>query len=260
MRSLAGLRVLVTGAGQNIGLAIARAFLAEGARVLLNDLDPAKLLHECNLLESYYGDRVRGWAGDVCSKADAVAMVAEMVEAWGGIDICINNAGIYPESTVLEMAEEEWDRVLAVNAKGTFLVSQAAARQLVAQGAGGQIINISSGSWKIAQVGYAHYCASKAAVVMFSQTLAMELARHGIQVNVIAPGFIENEHVSPEYKAAFLPQVPAGRLGVPEDVAKACLMLAAGGADYMTGQTFQVDGGLSAGRYSIPLSDGREER
>jgi 3-oxoacyl-[acyl-carrier protein] reductase len=154
------------------------------------------------------------------------------------------------------MNEEDWDRVFAVNTKGVFLVSQAAARHMVATRNRGQIIIISSGSYHRARVGCAHYCASKAAVTMFAKVLAMELAPYGIRVNVIAPGLIEvnSETLSEEYKDATLRQIPIGRLGRPEDVAEVVFSLATFQTDYVTGAVLSVDGGLSLGRYNVPRS------
>lgn len=251
-----GCRVLVTGAAKNIGLAIARAFLMEGARVLLCDASERALTEAMAGIGPDLAERALGHVADVRDRAAVEAAVAKIVAAWGGIDVAVNNAGIYPDRLVLDMTENEWDQVMDINAKGTFLVSQAAARRLVTQGTGGHIINISSGSHRLGRVGSAHYCASKAAVVMLTQVLAMELAQHGIQVNAVAPGLIQSDHLTPTYMEAFRRTIPMGRIGQPEDVAAAVLMIVKSGCSYLTGQTIGVDGGAGSGRYGLPLSHG----
>src|SRR4030042_352429 len=142
--------------------------------------------------------------------------------------------------------------------KGPFLCSQLAARQMIKQGKGGKIVNVSSGSWKVARVGASAYCASKAGIVMFSGCLAQELGPHGINVNVVAPGLIDvGEEQTPAkvaYEQATVRMTPWGRIGKPEDIAHAILMLCSPQADYMTGAVVSVDGGLSVGRYGIPVS------
>ncbi|BDG60110.1 SDR family NAD(P)-dependent oxidoreductase [Caldinitratiruptor microaerophilus] len=253
VKSLRDQRVLVTGAGRGIGAATARAFLAEGARVMIHDRDLAQVQRAAAEL-GFGPDRLLTYATDVRSAEGVRGMVDAIVAAWGGIDICISNAGVYPEALVLDMTEAEWDLVFDTNAKGTFLVCQAVARQMVKQGTGGDIITISSGSYRIARVGSAHYCASKAAVVMFSQTLAMELGQYGIRVNSIAPGIIDSSNLTEEYKVSFALQVPVGRVGTPADVAAACLMVASNPSNYLTGTVITVDGGASAGRFGLPPS------
>lgn len=259
MSSVEGKRVLVTGAARNIGLATARAFLERGARVVLFSVTAAKLQEAVEGLGPELRSRALAYVGDVRDRAAVEAAVAKMVEAWGGVDVVVNNAGVYPDNLLLDMTEDDWDRVMDVNAKGTFLVSQAAARRMVEQGTGGHIINIASGSYRFGRVGSAHYCASKAAQVMLTQVMAMEFAQYGILVNAIAPGLIDNEHISPQYREAFSRIVPLGRIGQPEEIAAAVLMVVTSGCGYMTGQTISVDGGVSAGRFSLPLSGGEKK-
>jgi 3-oxoacyl-[acyl-carrier protein] reductase len=250
---LDGKVVLVTGAAQGIGSAIALAFLGTGARVVLNDRTPERVEIGIGRLGGPRAE-LYGRAADVTRREEVNSLIANAVQTFGRLDIVVNNAGLYPVTPVLEMSEEEWDAVLGVNLKGTFLVSQAAARQMVRQGRGGQIINISSGSYKTARLGCAHYCASKAGVVLFTQALAMELAEHKIRVNAVAPGLINIlESLTPvtaEYAAATMAAIPWGRLGQPQDVAHTVLMLCSDHAEYITGIVLAVDGGLSAGRYS----------
>ncbi len=242
---------LVTGAAQGIGLATAGAFLDAGAQVALNDRTAERVQSGVERLGGVRSG-LAGIAADVTQSDQVRTMIEQIVRAFGRLDLVVNNAGLYPVTPVLDMSEEEWDRVLDVNLKGTFLVSQAAARQMVRQGQGGAIVNISSGSYKVGRLGCAHYCASKAGVVMFTQVLAMELAEHQVRVNAIAPGLIDVPEaltpVTPEYAAATTRVIPAGRLGRPDEIAHVALWLCSDDAEYVTGTVLSVDGGLSAGR------------
>lgn len=253
-----GKGVLVTGAATGIGEGIARAFLEAGAIVLLSDFRPEALATTATALEATYGKRVLREAGDVRSAADVARVHAALVDVHGRIDIAVLNAGIYPNSLVVEMDEEEWDRVLDTNAKGTFLVAREAARRMIQQGGGGKLVTISSGAWQSGRRGAAHYSASKAAVVMLTKVLALELAEHRINANCIAPGLIEvHSEVSPlaaDYTAALTASIPWGRVGQPADIAAAALFLASEQADFITGAVLSVDGGSSAGRAFLPLS------
>jgi 3-oxoacyl-[acyl-carrier protein] reductase len=249
-----GKRVLVTGAGQGIGLAIARAFADEGARVAVNDINPDSLDRARELL----GHGSCGFAGDVSNVEAARAVVSNAQRELGGFDIVVSNAGIYPAHRFLEMSVDDWDRVMAVNVRGTFLVCQSAARIMVENNHEGVIVTISSGSARFARLGAAHYCASKAAVVMLTRVMALELAPHKIRVNSVSPGIIDvpgGQPLSDGYKQAVTRMVPWGRMGRPEDVAGVVLLVSDPGAEYMTGQVIPVDGGLSSGRYGIPASD-----
>jgi 3-oxoacyl-[acyl-carrier protein] reductase len=248
---------LVTGAGAGIGQAIARAFHAAGARVALGDVREAPLTRTASELAT----RVFAQPVDVRDAAAVARFVEAAEKALGPVTIAVANAGIYPNSPVLEMAVEEWDRVMETNVRGVFLTCQAAARRMVATGTAGKIITISSGAYNSGRVGASHYCASKAAVVMFTRVLALELAGQHVNVNCIAPGLItvnsESSPVSAEYVTALTSQIPWGRAGVPEDIAHAALFLASPLAEYMTGEVLAVNGGTSAGRAFLPLSSPR---
>ena len=177
-------------------------------------------------------------------------MFAETVAKFGRIDIVVNNAGIEINTPFLEVTDAQWNKVIAVNLYGSFVVSQVGARQMVKQGEGGKIINVSSVHEDIPFPNYTAYCASKGGIRMMMRNLAMELAPHKINVNNIAPGAIAtpiNQKVldSPEAKAAAVGEIPWGRFGTPEEVAGVAAFLASRDADYVTGSTYYVDGGLT---------------
>src|SRR5206468_1228933 len=174
-----------------------------------------------------------------------------------GVDIAVNNAAVYPNTPVVEMAEEEWDLVLDTNLKGAFLFTRAAARQMIAQGRGGKLCLIASGAYRSARRGASHYCASKAGLVLLAQTLALELAEHRINVNVVSPGFIEvgrRPGVSVEYRERIVQDIPLGHFGNPSDIAGAVAYLCSKEADFVTGSVLTVDGGSGAGRFHLPYS------
>jgi NAD(P)-dependent dehydrogenase (short-subunit alcohol dehydrogenase family) len=248
--------VIVTGAAQGIGLEIVRRFLIEGEKIGFNDCNQESIRIGVKKLPQGYDDNLLTCLADITDRGQVVNMIDSVLKKWGRIDIVVNNAGIYPNHRFLQMSEENWDRVMDVNAKGIFLVSQAAAQKMISHRIQGHIINISSGSYHIAREGCAHYCASKAAGVMLTKVMAMELASYGIQVNAVAPGLIKVESLdlSPDYLQETLRQIPSGRLGSPEDVAEIVFQLANMNTDYITGAVIAVDGGLALGRYGIPHS------
>jgi len=248
--------VLVTGAAKGIGFEIAKRFLESGAFVALNDHTPELVQSGLEKMLPIHFGRVIGCIANVSDAVQVGAMVNQVIQSWGKIDILINNAGIYPSHAFLEMSETDWTRVIDVNVKGVFLVSQAVAREMVAHGNGGHIINISSGSYHIARVGAAHYCASKAAEIMLTKVIAMELAPYHIRVNAIAPGLIlvDDMALNPQYIESTVRQIPAGRAGKPQDIAEVVFQVAQVESDYLTGAVIAVDGGLALGRYGIPMS------
>jgi NAD(P)-dependent dehydrogenase (short-subunit alcohol dehydrogenase family) len=246
--------VLVTGAGAGIGQGIAAAFHAAGARIALGDVREAPLKRAAAALR----DRVFSQTVDVRDESSVTAFVAAAEKELGPVAVVVANAGIYPNTPVLEMDVAEWDRVMETNVRGVFLTCRAAARSMMARGAPGKIITISSGAYASGRPGAAHYCASKAAVVMFTKVLAMELASARINVNCIAPGFVRvDSEVSPlteEYVSTLTRSIPWGRAGTPRDIADAALFLASPYADYVTGEVLGVNGGAMAGRAHLPLS------
>ena len=248
--------VLVTGAAAGIGFGIAEAFHRAGARVALGDRRESALARAADQL----GRSARVFAGvvDVKDRRSVDEFVSTAENALGPLTVAVANAGIYPNCPVLEMTVEEWDAVMETNLRGVFLTCQAAGRRMVAEGTRGKIVTISSGAYQSGRKGAAHYCASKAGVVMFTKVLAMELAPHRINVNCIAPGLVTVERdasqVSDEYVRTIVGTIPWNRAGTPEDIANAALFLASPLADFITGETLSVDGGSSTGRTWLPFS------
>jgi len=237
---------IVTGAGRGIGLSIALAFAREGARVAVCDIDDSLLDGAMAEVEAVDGE-ARAFKMDVTSRAQIQGVVSEVDDHWGTIDILVNNAGIYEVLPFEEITEEQWDRLLAVNLKGTFLCCQGVIPSMVRQG-GGRIINIASSAGKIGgKLAGAHYSVSKAGVICLAKQLARELGSHGITVNAVAPGRIDTPMIqvaSEEENEAFRLQTPLGRLGTPADVANAVVFLASDEASFITGEIVDVNGGL----------------
>lgn len=249
-----GKSVLVTGAGHGIGRQIALDFAAEGAIVGINDVSSERA-HAVAAEIAAAGGRALALVADVRSAEQVDQMLTTLVTNVAVLDILVNNAGVYPNSLIVDMSEDEWDRVWDINMKGMFLVCRAALRRMIAEKAGGKIINMSSGAALRARVGASHYCSSKAAISMFTQVLALEAAEHNIQVNAVAPGLIEvpDWDLTPEYIGALVGMTPRGRIGQPADVSAMARYLASDAADFITGAVMLVDGGASAGQ-SLPLS------
>ena len=253
----AGRTVLVTGSATALGFATASAFLDGGARVMVNSDTQGPLDAALQRL-ARHGDRVAGCRADIRDSAQVAQLVAAVAERYGRLDIVVNNAGTNSSLPVEAVSDEEWDRVVDTNLKGTFLVCRAAIPLMKRAGEGGRIVNISSTAGRSARVGAAAYCASKAGVLLLTKTLALELGRDGITVNAVCPGFIYAEdktrQTSVEYRDAFVAGVPLGRVGEPGDIAQTVLFLASARAKYITGDVITVDGGTLAGRYFLPNS------
>lgn len=252
---LCGQTALITGGATGLGRAIARKLGDAGARITLNDLSAEGVEHAARELRDF-GIDCTGYAADVRDRTAVDAMLTSI----GAPDILVANAGLYPVASFLAMSEEEWDRVLDTNLKGVFLTCQAAARAMIAAGTHGRIITMSSGAANHAIWGWSHYCASKAAVVMLTKAMALELGEHGIRANAVLPGYIDvpegGSHLSEAYKAGARAGAPLGRPGNPEDIANAVLLLASPLADFVNGASLSVDGGSGAGRYGVrPTAD-----
>lgn len=248
---------LVTGAASGLGRGCAAAFLAAGARVAMTDARGDAVERAATSLGSQ--ENTRTYEMDV---RDAAAVEETFARAWkelGPIDILVNCAGLYPSDELAEMAEDAWDRVLDTNLKGPFLCVRAFARRLVAAGRPGSVANVSSGAARRARLGAAHYCTSKAGLEMLTRCQALELARHDIRVNAVAPGLVpvgsDVNPLSRPYVEAMSRRIPLGRTGQPTDVAAAVLFLCSDRAGWITGTMLSVDGGSSAGDSLLPSSN-----
>ena len=244
---LKGKAAVITGASNGIGRATALLFAAEGARLIINDIDAGRL-EELRGIIAASGADVRSVAGDVSKTEDARAMIASSVENFGRVDILVANAGIIPELDVLTATPEDFDHVMAVDGRGMFLTCKFAVEAMLKAG-GGAIVCLSSISGEAGQKGQAVYGPAKFVASGITKHLAVELATRGIRVNAVAPGTIATEAVkklSAEYIAGIKAMHPIGRLGQPEEVARAILFLASDEASFVTGVVLPVDGGYLA--------------
>jgi NAD(P)-dependent dehydrogenase (short-subunit alcohol dehydrogenase family) len=236
---------IITGAGRNIGEAIAKTLAAEGAKVAVLDLDKGrgdKVAAE--IVKA--GGAAAAFVADVAAEADIVGAVAAVVDRWGRIDILINNAAISDNKNILDITKEQWDTVIAVTLTGPFLMSQHVARQMVAQGSGGNIVNIGSTSGFFGRARAVAYSAAKGGVANLTRAMAVQLAPHKIRVNGVVP----NKIGSPVGRDEFDPSRPVvnliGRPGMPLDMARAVLFLVSDESPFITGNMLFVDGGVSA--------------
>jgi NAD(P)-dependent dehydrogenase (short-subunit alcohol dehydrogenase family) len=251
VRGLAGKRVLVSGGTSGIGLAAARRLLEEGARVYLCGLGESETADALTQLHPF--GAVAGQACDVQDAEQVAATVAAASDFLGGLDVLANNAGVAWREPFLEITTQHWDEMVAVNLRGMFVMAQEVARSMVARGRGGSIVNMASTNALGGEASYAHYNATKGAVLQLTRTMAVELGPVGIRVNALCPGYIEtplNEQI-----AADLPgfaddyaraNIPLGRAGTADEVASAYAFLASDDASFITGTAFVVDGGQLA--------------
>jgi 2-deoxy-D-gluconate 3-dehydrogenase len=261
--SVNGKTAIVTGGAMGIGFGIAQRLLEGGANVLIADLDAGA---GAGAVERLASGRPAGAAGqaralavDVAADGAGERIVAACVEAFGRVDILVNDAGIFPQVPVLQMTPDLFDRVYRINLRGLAFSSKAAALQMIKQGGGGKIVNIGSvDSFHPSMIGLAAYDASKGGVWMFTKSLALEVAKHGIGVNMIAPGGVTTEGTSRPMEGSGMTaeqmrqlqqrfidtKIPLARMGAPDDIAKVAVFLSSSASDYMTGGVIVVDGGM----------------
>ncbi len=240
-----GRTALVTGAARGIGRAIAEALAAQGADLVLCDLQEAWLADTAAAVAAL-GRKALCLAVNVSNADDVARCVDEAVKACGGIDILVNNAGITRDGLLIRMGEEDWDAVLDVNLKGTFLFTKAVSRPMMKKRSGA-IVNVASIIGLIGNAGQCNYAASKAGVIALTKSSAKELAARNIRVNAVAPGFIQSKMtdvLTEDVKNKMLEAIPMKRFGSPEDVAKAVVFLASDDASYTTGQVLTISGGM----------------
>lgn len=256
---LAGKIALITGAARGIGRACAERFLAEGAKVVLADVDTKRLKETATALG--LADKVLAVTCDVSRKADIDAAIAATIKTFGQLDIMVNNAGIAMMQDFLDISEADYDKVLGINLKGAFLGTQQAGRQMIAQGKGGVIINMSSINSGLANPRVATYAISKGGMNQVTGTAAVAFAPHGIRVVGIGPGTILTEMVkgsfidSPATEKMILSRTPIGRCGTAAEIAAVACFLASDDASYITGETIYPDGGRRILNYVMPAKD-----
>lgn len=253
MSRLSGKSALITGAARGIGRAFAERYALEGARVAVADID----LDLARQTAADIGPKALAVHLDVTSQPSIDAGVATTEVAFGGIDILVNNAALFDLAPVADITRDSYDRLFAVNVSGTLFTTQAVAKSMVARGRGGKIINMASQAGRRGEASVGIYCATKAAVISLTQSAALDLIKHGINVNAIAPGVVDGEHWDRvdalfarhenrplgEKKKLVGNAVPFGRMGTPEDLTGMAVFLASSDSDYILAQTYNVDGG-----------------
>lgn len=254
---------IVTGAAQGIGKGIAKRFLEEGASVWIADINDQGI--ESAVADLTPLGPVAGGVTDVGKRDQVAAMIAAAVGRFGKLDVLVNNAGIAHHAPFVEIQDADWERIMDTNLRGAFLGTQLAARQMIAQGTGGAIVNIASTNGLRGQPMLAPYGASKAGIINLSQTAALELGRQGIRVNALCPGTVWNEMSArvgwdDELWTAIRSHTALGTFGTPADIAAAAAFLASDDARFMTGAVMVVDGGLTARQLTIDEAITRQRR
>ncbi|KPY33894.1 L-iditol 2-dehydrogenase [Pseudomonas syringae] len=253
MKRLEGKSALITGSARGIGRAFAQAYIYEGARVAIADIDLQRAQATANEL----GPNAYAVSMDVTDQASIDQAIAAVVAQTGKLDILINNAALFDLAPIVDITRDSYERLFSINVGGTLFTLQAAAKQMIAQGHGGRIINMASQAGRRGEALVAVYCATKAAVISLTQSAGLDLIRHGINVNAIAPGVVDGEHWDGvdamfaryenrplgEKKKLVGEQVPFGRMGTADDLTGMAIFLASADSEYVVAQTYNVDGG-----------------
>lgn len=256
---LSGKVAAITGAARGIGKACAKRFLDDGVKVVISDVDAEGLA--ATAAELARPDALRTIVGNVAKRADVDQLVATAVKEFGRLDIMVNNAGVARNRDILEITEEEFDEIIDINLKGAFFGVQAAAKQMIAQGGGGVIVNMSSVNALLAIPALATYAMSKGGMKQLTSVAAVALAPHNIRVVAVGPGTILTDMVkssiytSDDARKTVMSRTPAGRGGEPSEVASVVAFLASDDASYITGQTIYPDGGRLVLNYTVPVEE-----
>lgn len=251
---------IVTGAARGIGLACARRFAAEGALVMLSDVDGTAGQQEAEAIAAT-GARVAFHQCDASDRSEVERMMRATLHAFGRVDILVSNVGVTNSAQFLDVKDEDFDRLMRINLKSVFHCGQVAARQMVEQGSGGAIVNMSSMAAELAMPTEIAYSAAKGAIRQLTKSMALSLAPNGIRVNAIGPGSIETPLTrslwkeDPDLRRVMLSRTPLGRLGDPSEIASVALFLVSDDASYVTGQTIYADGGRLALNFTVPVTD-----
>ncbi len=243
---LKGRTAVITGASRGIGFSIAELFAREGAQLALADINNAEIEQAARTIAESENAQTMAVTADVSKARDCEQTINAALDKFGKIDILINNAGITKDGLLIRMAEADWDSVMSINLKGSFLMSKAAAKAMIKQRSG-RIVNISSVAGQTGNAGQVNYSASKSGLIGLTKSLARELASRNILVNAVAPGFVNTnmtKNFSEEIKAKLLEAIPLKRFAEPKDIARAALFLASEDSEYITGQVLAVNGGL----------------
>lgn len=243
---LKGKTALVTGASKGIGRSIAEVFLKHGAKVWAVSRSQGDTWAALEALAAEHGTSVIFKAADVGVEAQISQVVSDVITESGGLDIVVNNAGITKDGITFRMSTDDWDQVIRTNLTSAFWICKAAARHMIGR-KGGSIINMTSIVGVHGNAGQANYAASKAGLIGFTKSVALEVASRGVRVNAVAPGFIETEmtdKIPEKHREAMLARVPMGRMGSVEEIANTCLWLASDLSTYITGQVLGIDGGM----------------